>query len=128
VMLLILTIGGMLWRESGHARTTFGFGFLTPTAKPNWYPVNDEFQAWPFIYGTLVTSFFALLVAVPITLGIAVFIAELCPEWLRLPLNWMVELLAAIPSVIYGLWGIFIFLPTVVGPVGQFLFKTLGRV
>ena len=128
VMVLILTIGGMLWRESGQARTAFGFGFLTPTTDPSWDPVNDEFQAWPFIFGTLITSFGALVIAVPITLGIAIFVAELCPAWLRLPLNWMIELLAAIPSVIYGLWGIFIFLPTVVGPVGEFLYKTLGSI
>jgi phosphate transport system permease protein len=128
VMILILTIGGMLWRESAQSRATFGFGFLTPTTNPDWDPVNDEFKAWPFIYGTLVTSFCALLLAIPITLGIAIFASELCPEWLRLPLNWLVELLATIPSVIYGLWGIFIFLPTVVGPVGQFLYKTLGSV
>ncbi len=128
VMILIIAIGGMLWRESASARTTFGFGFLTPTTDPNWDPVNDEFQAWPFIYGTLITSFVALLIAVPITLGVAIFIAELCPSWLRLPLNWLVELLAAIPSVIYGLWGIFVFLPTVVGPVGKFLFNTLGSI
>jgi phosphate transport system permease protein len=128
VMILILTIGGMLWRESTQSRSTFGFGFLTPTTKPDWDPVNDEFKAWPFIYGTLVTSFGALVIAVPITLGIAIFVSELCPAWLRLPLNWMIELLAAIPSVIYGLWGIFIFLPTVVGPVGQFLYKTLGAI
>jgi phosphate transport system permease protein len=128
VMILILTIGGMLWRESIQSRTTFGFGFFTPTTDPNWDPVNDEFQAWPFIYGTLITSFVALLIAVPITLGVAIFIAELCPSWLRLPLNWLIELLAAIPSVIYGLWGIFVFLPTVVGPVGKFLFNTLGSI
>jgi phosphate transport system permease protein len=128
VMILIVTIGGMLWRESASARTTFGFGFLTPTADPSWDPVNDQFQAWPFIYGTLITSFVALLIAVPITLGIAIFVSELCPAWLRLPLNWMVELLAAIPSVIYGLWGIFIFLPTVVGPVGKFLYNSLHSV
>jgi phosphate transport system permease protein len=66
--------------------------------------------------------------AVPISLGIAVFMSELCPEWLRLPLNWLVELLAAIPSVVYGLWGIFIFLPTVVTPVGNFLFETVGKI
>src|SRR5512133_3359064 len=63
VMILILAIGEMLWRESGTARTTFGFSFLTPTKTPNWDPVNDEFQAWPFIYGTLLTSFAALLIA-----------------------------------------------------------------
>jgi len=128
VMVLILAVGEMLWRESGAARTTFGFGFLTPTKDPSWDPVNDEFQAWPFIYGTLLTSFTALLIALPISIGIAIFLAELCPPWLRLPLNWLIELLAAIPSVVYGLWGIFIFLPIVVAPVAEGLFHTLGSV
>ena len=118
----------MLWRESAQSRATFGFGFLTPTTNPDWDPVNDQFKAWPFIYGTLITSFGALILAIPITLGIAIFASELCPAWLRLPLNWLVELLATIPSVIYGLWGIFIFLPTVVGPVGKFLYNTLHTV
>jgi len=128
VMGIILAIGAMLWRESADARTTFGFGFLTPTTDPSWDPVNDNFQAWPFIYGTLLTSFSAMLIALPISIGIAIFMAELCPEWLRLPLNWLVELLAAIPSVVYGLWGIFVFLPTVVAPVAEGLFNALGIV
>lgn len=128
VMMLILAVGEMLWRESGAARTTFGFGFLAPTRDPNWDPVNDQFQAWPFIYGTLLTSFVALLIALPISIGIAIFMAELCPAWLRLPLNWLVELLAAIPSVVYGLWGIFVFLPVVVTPVAEGLFSTLGGI
>jgi len=126
VMVLILAIGWMLWRESADARTTFGFGFLTPTKIPDWDPVNDEFQAWPFIYGTLLTSFTAIVIALPISIGIAIFMAELCPDWLRLPLNWLVELLAAIPSVVYGLWGIFVFLPVVVTPVAEGLFNALG--
>jgi phosphate transport system permease protein len=70
----------------------------------------------------------SLVMAVPISLGVAVFLAELCPAWLRMPLGWLFELLAAIPSVIYGLWGIFVFLPTVVEPVGNFLASTLGEV
>jgi phosphate transport system permease protein len=128
VMVLILAIGDMLWRESVDARTTFGFGFLTPTKDPSWDPVNDKFQAWPFIYGTMLTSVAALLIALPISVGIAIFMSELCPTWLRLPLNWLVELLAAIPSVVYGLWGIFIFLPVVVAPISKGLFNTLGAI
>jgi phosphate transport system permease protein len=85
----------------------------------SWNAVSGEFDAWPFIYGTLITSFAALALAVPMGLGIAVFLAELAPNWLRIPLGWMVELLAAIPSVIYGLWGIFVFLPLVVVPLGE---------
>jgi phosphate transport system permease protein len=126
VMILILAVGEMLWRESAGARTTFGFGFLTPTQDPNWDPVNGQFQAWPFIYGTLLTSLTALIMALPVSVGIAIFMSELCPEWLRLPLNWLVELLAAIPSVVYGLWGIFVFLPLVVAPAAQGLLNTLG--
>ena len=128
VMILIFAVGEMLWRESSAARTTFGFGFLTPTNDPSWDPVNDQFQAWPFIYGTLLTSFTALLIAMPISIGIAIFMAELCPPWLRLPLNWLIELLAAIPSVVYGLWGIFVFLPVVVTPVAEGLFHALGGI
>lgn len=128
IMVLVVAIGWMLWNESGDARTLFGWRFLLPTTDASWDPVNDHFQAWPFIYGTLLTSLASIAMAVPISLGIAVFMSELCPEWLRLPLNWLVELLAAIPSVVYGLWGIFIFLPTVVTPVGIFLFETLGKV
>jgi len=128
VMIIILAIGDMLWRESVDARNAFGFNFLTPTKDPSWDPVNNEFQSWPFIYGTLLTSIVAIILALPISVGIAVFMAELCPEWLRLPLNWLVELLAAIPSVVYGLWGIFVFLPIVVTPVAEALFKTLGEI
>jgi phosphate transport system permease protein len=128
VIVLMLSIGWMLWQQSEGARTTFGFGFLKPTLDASWDPVNDHFQAWPFIYGTLLTSLVAILLAVPISVGIAVFLAELCPRWLRTPLNWMVELLAAIPSVIFGLWGIFIFLPKVITPFGKALAATLGKI
>jgi phosphate transport system permease protein len=126
VTLLLLGIGGMLWRDSAAARSAFGWSFLTPTADASWNPVADAFEAWPFIYGTLITSAAALLLAVPISIGIGVFLAELCPSWLRLPLGWMLELLAAIPSVVFGLWGIFVFLPEVVEPLGEFLAATLG--
>ena len=119
VMILMLSIGWLLWSDSVDARQALGWAFLTPTADPSWNPVTDVFQAWPFIYGTLMTSLVALLLALPVSLGIAIFLAELCPDWLRTPLNWMVELLAAIPSVVYGLWGIFVFLPQVVAPVGK---------
>jgi phosphate transport system permease protein len=128
VMVLMLAIGLMLWQTSADARTAFGWGFLTPTSDASWDPVNDQFDAWPFIYGTLLTSLVAILLAVPISLGIAIFLAELCPAWLRTPLNWLVELLAAIPSVVYGLWGLFIFLPLVVAPLGAGLFSAFGQI
>jgi phosphate ABC transporter, permease protein PstC len=128
VIVLMVAIGGMLWAKSSGARTAFGLSFLIPTANPNWDPVNNLFQAWPFLYGTLETSLFAILFALPIGIGIAIFLAELCPPWLRTPLTWLVELLAAIPSVVYGLWGIFVFLPKVVAPIGVFLGDTLGQI
>ncbi|SRR5258706_5680120 len=129
VMLLMLAIGWQLWNESAAARlNNQGLGFLLPTTDPRWDPVEDIYQAWPFMYGTLLTSLAAITMAIPISLGIAVFLAELCPAWLRMPLNWLVELLAAIPSVVYGLWGLFIFLPAVVVPVGTFLGDILGSV
>lgn len=121
ILILMLAIGGLLWQGSSQARNEIGIKFLLPTLDPSWDPVHDNFQAWPFIYGTLITSFVALIFALPLGLGIAIFLAELCPEWLQTPLNWLVELLAAIPSVIYGLWGIFVFLPTVVTPLGNVL-------
>jgi len=126
-LMLMLAIGWMLWSESSGARLEFGWGFLSTAAKPSWDPVNDEFQAWPFVYGTLLTSLVAILLALPISVGIAVFLAELCPPWLLTPLNWLMELLAAIPSVVNGLWGVFVFLPLVVAPVGIFLGETLGK-
>jgi phosphate transport system permease protein len=128
VIILMFAIGGMLWIKSAGARNALGWSFLVPTANPNWDPVNNHFQAWPFLYGTLLTSLFAILLALPIGVGIAIFLAELCPDWLRTPLTWMVELLAAIPSVVYGLWGIFVFLPKVVAPIGNFLGNTLGHI
>ena len=127
VMVLMLAIGWMLWQTSATARATFGLSFILPTADANWDPVNNLFQAWPFIYGTLLTSLVALLLALPVSLGIAIFLAELCPAWLRTPLNWLVELLAAVPSVVYGLWGLFVFLPMVVAPLGTNLEAVLGQ-
>lgn len=128
IVLIMLAIAWLLWQSSAEARTQYGLKFLIPTFKATWNPVKDQFQAWPFIYGTLLTSLVALVLAVPISLGIAVFLTELSPLWLRLPFGWMVELLAAIPSVVFGLWGIFVFLPTVITPAGNILGSTLGLV
>jgi phosphate transport system permease protein len=90
------------------AITTFGFGFLTTEA---WNPVTMSFGALGPIYGTLVTSFIAMLIAVPVGIGIAIFLTELCPRPLRRPLGVAVELLAGIPSIIYGIWGLFVLAP-----------------
>jgi phosphate transport system permease protein len=126
VLVLMLAIGWSVWSQSAASRTEFGLDFVKPTMDSSWDPVNDQFKAWPIIGGTLVTALIAILIATPISIFIAVFLAELCPDRLRTPLNFMIEMLAAIPSVVYGLWGIFVFLPGVVTPVGQFLGKTLG--
>lgn len=90
------------------ALSRFGFGFLTSTA---WNPVTDHFGTLPAIYGTLITSALAMLVAVPVGIGIAIFLTELCPRSLRRPVGIATELLAGIPSIIYGIWGAFIFAP-----------------
>lgn len=128
VFIIILSIGVMLWVDSAPARSAFGWNFILPSLDTNWDPVNDRFMAWPFLYGTLITSLVAIVLAIPIAGGIAIFLSELCPAWLLNPLTWLVELLAAIPSVVYGLWGIFVFLPIVVVPVGNFLWEALGSI
>lgn len=128
VIAIVVAIGWMLWQQSADARLKFGLTFLLPTANSTWDPLSGIFQSWAFVYGTLITSLIAIVFAVPVSVGIAVFLAELCPESWRLPLNWMIELLAAIPSVVYGLWGIFVFLPIVVVPVGEALFGTFGKI
>ena len=106
----VAAIGVELTRQSWLSISRFGLNFwLTST----WDPVAGEFGALPFIWGTLYSSVLALLIATPIALGIAVFISELCPTWLRNPLVFVTELLAAIPSIVYGLWGIFVLVPFV---------------
>jgi len=101
----------------------FGLGFFFGH---NWDPVNGDFGAMPFIYGTLVSSLLALLLAVPLSVGVAVYVTEMCPIRLRAIISFLVELLAAIPSVIYGLWAIFVLAPLLRDYVEPFLAKTLG--
>ena len=91
-----------------------------------WDPVNARFSALPFVYGTLVSSFLALLMAVPLAVGVAVFLTEMCPKWLRGPLAFLTELLAAIPSVIYGLWAVFVLVPLMRDHVNPLLVQSLG--
>ena len=112
-----------LMSGSGLSWHAFGFKFF---AGSDWDPVSEKFGALPFIYGTLVSSFLALIMAVPLAVGVAVFTTEMCPPALRGPLSFFVELLAAIPSVIYGLWAMFILVPLLSGHVQPFLAKTLG--
>ncbi len=110
LVLLVAGIGVELARVSMPSIQKFGFAFWRTSI---WDPVAGEFGALPFIWGTLYSSILALLIATPISLGIAVFISELCPAVLRQPLVFLTELLAAIPSIVYGLWGIFVLVPAV---------------
>jgi phosphate transport system permease protein len=120
--MLVLIVYELMARSSlsWHA---FGFKFF---ANSNWDPVNQSFGAEPFIYGTLVSSALALIISVPLAVGVAVFTTEMCPKAFRGPLSFFVELLAAIPSVIYGLWALFVLVPLLSGYVEPFLAKTLG--
>jgi len=128
VVILVTMIGWEVWTSSAPSRHEFGWAFISPWAKATWNPALDKFQAWPAIYGSLVTSIIALLLAVPFSIAVAIFLAELAPPVLRTPLNYMVEMLAAVPSVVYGLWGIYVFLPTIVAPLGNALAGTLGKI
>ena len=101
----------------------FGFGFLI---SQRWDPVKGEFGALPFIYGTLASSLIALLISVPFSLGIAIFLVEQAPHYISRPVGFLVELLAAIPSVVYGLWGIFVLAPFLRNYIEPALGSTLG--
>ncbi len=108
VVVLVILLGSELWRGSSLAVRKFGFHFLTTST---WDPVAEQFGALPFIYGTVVSSLIALLIAVPLSIATAAYLTELAPLWIRQPLVSLIEMLAAIPSVILGLWGIFVMIP-----------------
>jgi len=110
VPLIMGAILAVLLSAGWPAMQRFGLAFFVTST---WDPVAQEFGALPFIYGTLVSSALALLIAVPLGLGVAIFLSELAPGWLRVPVGFLVELLAAIPSVVFGLWGIFVLVPWV---------------
>ena len=110
---LVVIVGAIafeLTRQGWLSIERFGLDFWRTSV---WDPVSGEFGALPFIWGTLYSSVLALLLATPVALGIAVFVSELCPAGLRAPLIFLTELLAAIPSIVYGLWGIFVLVPAV---------------
>jgi len=110
LVLVVVAIGFELLRQSQLSIAKFGLSFWINDV---WDPVSGEFGARPFIWGTLYSSVLALALATPIALGIAIFLSELCPNALRQPLTFLTELLAAIPSIVYGLWGIFVLVPAV---------------
>ena len=120
IVVFILTI---LVLRSKLSLAQFGVKFFASQA---WDPVSGDFGALPFIYGTLATSLLALVMAVPLALGVAVFLTELCPRALRAPISFLTELLAAIPSVVYGLWAVFVLVPIMRDSLGPFLSRTLG--
>ena len=124
VIVLLVSLGIQLYLSSRLAIGSLGFwNFVKGTT---WDPVTGVFGALPFIYGTLVTSFLALLIATPLGVGTAIFLAEMAPKWLKSLLQPLVELLAGIPSVIYGLWGIFVLSPLMANTVEPFLINKFG--
>ncbi len=123
VFAIVMFVAWELVDKSRLSLHQFGFHFFYGH---DWDPVNDQYGAVPFIYGTLVSSFLGLLIAVPLSVGVAVYITEMCPVRLRAIISFLVELLAAIPSVIYGLWGIFVLAPLLRVYVEPFLGKVLG--
>ena len=123
VLLLVLALAAEMFRTAWPAIHKFGARFLVTSV---WDPVAEHYGALPFVYGTLVSSLLAMLIAVPLGIGAAVFLAELAPPWLRPPVAFLVELVAAVPSVVYGLWGIFVLAPLMRTWVQPFLGATLG--
>ena len=130
---IVLFILAELVHTSSLAWNKFGLSFffkayMDPvTGLPNyWDPVNEHFSAIPFVYGTLVSSLLALVLAVPLAIGVAVFLTEMCPGALRGPLAFVTELLAAIPSIVYGLWAVFILVPLLREHVNPLLISTFG--
>lgn len=118
LLMIFLAVGIAAWP----ALRAFGFSFLTSS---DWDPVAGHFGAAPAIYGTIVSSILALIIATPLALGVAVFLSEFAPNWLRQPVAFAVDLLAAVPSVIYGLWGVFVLIPVLREHVMPFLRDTL---
>ncbi len=123
ILLITVLLVYELWIHSDAARAKFGLGFLFSRT---WDPVTDQFGALPFIYGTALTSFLALLISVPLGVGAAIFLSELAPAGISSALTFLVELLAAVPSVIYGLLAIFTLVPLVRSYIGPALQSTLG--
>jgi phosphate transport system permease protein len=123
VFLLVILMGYEMYVGSKISINKFGWSFLTNSV---WDPVQEIYGALPIIYGTIVSSFLALVISVPLSIGIAVFLSELSPGWLEKPLSFLVELLAGIPSVVYGLWGIFVLVPWIRNDVEPFLSEHLG--
>jgi phosphate transport system permease protein len=127
-LLVLLILGGVivaLVDGALPALRAFGISFVVTEV---WNPVTEKFGALAPIYGTLVTSAIAMLIGIPVAFGVAVFITEICPIWLKRPLATMIELLAAIPSIIYGIWGLFVFAPFVQQYIQPIIIGSLGEI
>jgi phosphate transport system permease protein len=122
ILALLLGLAVALIATSFPAIRTFGLHFFISS---EWDPVNDKYGALPFIYGTFISSFIALAIAVPLSLGVALCLSEMAPDWLSHRLGFLVDLLAAIPSVVYGLWGLFVVIP-LIRPMCNWLHVKLG--
>jgi len=123
LVLLVLGIVVSMAHAAWPAMRAFGWRFFVTST---WDPVAEQFGAVPFVYGTLLSSLLALIIAVPLGIGAAIYLAELAPAWIRPPVTFLVELVAAVPSVIYGLWGIFVLAPVLRTWVQPALGKSLG--
>ena len=123
IVALLLALVAILLIDAWPAISRFGLSFISSTT---WDPVKQVFGALPAIYGTLLSSVIALIIAVPVSLGAAIFLVELSPAWLRDPASFVIEMLAAIPSVIIGLWGLFVLVPFVRHPIESWLGGHLG--
>lgn len=123
ILVLVMVTAYEMYSASALSIEEFGLGFITSSI---WDPVLEEYGALPFIYGTLVTSSLALFIALPLSVGIAIFLSELAPRWLERPVSFFVELLAAIPSIVYGLWGFFVMVPWLREYIQPFLIEEFG--
>jgi phosphate transport system permease protein len=123
VLSLLLGVTITLVYSSWPALSHFGFAFLTTES---WNPVTEKFGALAPLYGTIVTAFIALLIAVPVSFGVAIFLTETCPLWLRRPIGTAIELLAAVPSIVYGIWGLFVLAPILQRLIQPWLIDHLG--
>ena len=125
-LLVLILLGGvalLLLHGAWPAFAQFKLGFLT---REVWNPVTEQFGALAAVYGTVVTSFIALLLAIPVSFGIAIFLTELAPQWMKRPVGVAIELLAAVPSIIYGIWGLFVLAPILQRHVQPWLIDHLG--
>lgn len=120
---LVVYISIEMFLDSSESRSKFGFGFIF---SQNWDPVKEEFGALPFIFGTIVSSLLALMISLPVSIGVAVFLSEIIHKSLRTSISFLIEILAAIPSIIYGFWGIFVFAPFMRSTVQPFLSTYFG--